>query len=359
MHPLLADRQRWQLFLSAWAGVGVAVSLLVHALFGAGWVEAGLFGVPLGLAAGPISLSAWYICRAMPLATTPPVRVASTAVSAALVTAAAWAGLGWAWWVALETGGEALPLVRPPVLVTMLVGVGALTYLLALLVTYLIDAFEISAAAGRRALESQVAQRDAELAALRAQIDPHFLFNSLNSISGLITVAPDRARMMCQMLGEFLRDCLRLGGTPRIALERELALAAQYLSIEQVRFGERLRVTTEVSEESATTPVPPLIVQPLVENAVRHGIATRLDGGTIEVRARRVGPRAVVTIRNPRDEDAGRPGTGLGLSLVRRRLAAAYGDQAALTIEPGREVFQVTVTVPVDGRLEGGPTDGG
>jgi signal transduction histidine kinase len=359
MHPLLAGRQRWQLFLGAWAGVGVSLGLLSRALLGVGWVEALLFGVPLGLAAAPISLSAWYICRAMPLAVTPPARVATTAVSAALVTAGAWAGLGWAWWVTLATGGIALPPANPRVVVPMLVGVGALAYLLALAVTYLIDAFEASAAAARRALESQVAQRDAELAALRAQIDPHFLFNSLNSISGLITVAPDRARVMCLMLGEFLRDCLRLGGASRISLEREVALAVQYLSIEQVRFGDRLRLTTDVAAESAGTPVPPLIVQPLVENAVRHGIATRLDGGTVEVTTRRVGPRAVVTIRNPREDEGSRPGSGFGLSLVRRRLQAAYGDGAALTVESAADAFQVTLTLPIDDVGPGGGTSGG
>jgi signal transduction histidine kinase len=348
MHPLLADRQRWQLFLGAWAGVGVAVSLLSRALLGVGWTPSAVFGVPLGLAAGPISLSAWYICRAMPLATTPPSRVVSTAISAAIVTAAAWAALGLGWWFLLAAGGLTLPSTDRVLVLTMLVGVGALTYLLALTVTYLIDAFEVSATAARRALEFQVAQRDAELAALRAQLDPHFLFNSLNSISGLITVAPDRARVMCQMLGDFLRDCLRQGTAARISLDQEVTFATRYLRIEQVRFGDRLQVRTDVSPESAATPVPPLIVQPLVENAVRHGIATRLDGGTIELMARIVGPRAVITIRNPKDDDSPRPGTGLGLSLVRRRLFAAYGDDAALTVEPGTETFQATLTVPLE-----------
>jgi sensor histidine kinase YesM len=335
------------LFLGAWAGVGVAVSLLSHALFGMAWTEAAVFGVPLGLAAGPISLSTWYICRAMPLATTPPVRVVSTAVSAAMVAALAWAGLGLGWWLLLAAAGLGLPATDRLLVLTMLVGVGALTYLLALTITYLIEAFEVSAAAARRALEFEVAQRDAELAALRAQLDPHFLFNSLNSISGLITVAPDRARVMCQMLGDFLRDCLRQGSAPRISLDEEVALVTRYLRIEQVRFGERLQLRTDVAPESGTTQVPPLIIQPLVENAVRHGIATRLDGGTIELTARVVGPRAVVTIRNPKDDESPRPGTGLGLSLVRRRLLAAYGDEAALTVEPGPDTFQTTLTVPI------------
>src|SRR5579864_136915 len=117
MHPLLAGRQRWQLFLGAWGGVGVALSLLSRMLLGLGWPEALGFGVPLGLAAGPISLSAWYICRAMPLSETPPARVATTAVSAALVTAGAWAGLGWVWWLMLAAGGSSLPPANPRIVV--------------------------------------------------------------------------------------------------------------------------------------------------------------------------------------------------------------------------------------------------
>jgi hypothetical protein len=347
MHPLLADRQRWQLFLGAWGGVGLALSLLSYALLEVPAVEAALFGVPLGLAMGPISLSAWYICRAMPLSQTPTSRIAVTGVSASLVTATAWAGLGWAWWVLLKLGGASMPAATPQVVVTMLIGVGALSYLLALAVTYLIDMLEAAARGARRTLELQVAQRDAELAALRAQLDPHFLFNSLNSISGLITTQPERARVMCQLLGEFLRDCLSLGSVDRIPLGREVALAEQYLRIEQVRFGSRLSVTTDVSEETRDVQVPPLILQPLVENAVRHGIATRLEGGTIEIAARLVGPRAVVSVRNPRDEDSQRPGTRLGQSLVRRRLQVACGDDAALVVEPSADAYRVTLTIPV------------
>ena len=95
-------------------------------------------------------------------------------------------------------------------------------------------------------------------------------------------------------------------------------------------------------------PVPPLILQPLVENAVRHGVATRLDGGLIEIAASRAGERAVVVVTNPRDPDLGRPGTGFGLEIVRRRLTATFGDRAALAIEPLPESYRVVVTMPVE-----------
>jgi LytS/YehU family sensor histidine kinase len=99
--------------------------------------------------------------------------------------------------------------------------------------------------------------------------------------------------------------------------------------------------------------VPPLILQPLVENAVRHGIATCLDGGRIEISTRRIGERAVVTVANPRDVDGTRPGMGLGLGIVRRRLGATFGDVAALVLEPAEASFRATLTVPIEGKPHG------
>jgi LytS/YehU family sensor histidine kinase len=294
-------------------------------------------------------MPAWYLCRALPLARTPPLQLAVVASVAALTMAALWSGAGWWWWVSLGTLGLATGTVTASALLTLVGGLGTLAYLVALSVHYMLAAVEDSVEAGRRALQSQVAQRDAELAALRAQVDPHFLFNSLNAIGGLIGPDPAKARQMCQSLAEFLRDCLALGSAARITLGREVALAEQYLRVEQVRFGRRLEIAASVSADSADVPVPPLILQPLVENAVRHGIATCLEGGRIEIAARLVGDRAVVTIANPRDVDGARAGTGFGLGLVRRRLSASFGERSALVLEPAPAAYRATVTMPVDG----------
>jgi hypothetical protein len=348
VHPILADPLRLRLHFLAWGLVGAMLGLLVRALLGTAWLESLAFGLPMGLVAAPISMSAWYLCRALPLARVEAGRVAVTALLAAVITSSFWAGIGRLWWSALDRLGlEMGPAATAP-LVLLLVGLGALAYLISVTVHYVFQASEESAISERRALESQVAQRDAELRALRAQVDPHFLFNSLNSISGLIGADPERARMMCLLLGDFLRDSLSLGRAPRIPLGREVALATQYLRIEQVRFGRRLDVEVTISPDAEVVPVPPLILQPLVENAVRHGIATRLDGGVIGVVATRAGAVAVVTVINPRDPDGGRRGTGFGLDIVRRRLARSFGDQAALAVEAAPESYRVTVTMPVE-----------
>jgi hypothetical protein len=347
VHPVLAHRKWLWLHLSAWLLFGLGVGALTWGVLGASWIAALAFGPVMGLLAGPLWLSAWYVARAHPAAATVPWRTALTGVFAATVTAGLWAALGQVWWRTL--GGPAGLAVGAPDasgLFTLLFGLGALGYLLAVTVYSVMHAIEESTRLARRALELEVAQREAELRALRAQLDPHFLFNSLNSIAGLIPSDPRRAREMCQRLADFFRDSLRLGATGSISLDREVALAEQYLRIEQVRFGDRLALRTSVADDTAATPVPPLLLQPLVENAVRHGVAATLDRVEVAIETRRAGSRVVIVITNPRDEDAAWRGTGLGLAIVRRRLEAVYGQAGALTVEREAASFRASVVVP-------------
>ncbi len=151
---------------------------------------------------------------------------------------------------------------------------------------------------------------------------------------------------MCQLLAEFLRESLDVGASPSIALGREVALAEQYLRIERVRFGSRLSVTTSIAPGAAEAQVPPLLLQPLVENAVRHGIATRIEGGAIEVAVLRSGEHVLIDVHNPRDSDGARPGTGRGLELVRRRLAATFGPRAHLVVSSTEDAFHVRLSIP-------------
>ena len=348
MHPILGDQLRLRLHLTAWSLAGGVLAVLVRVLIGAPWTAALVFGVPLGLVAAPVSLSAWYLCKAMPLSRTSAIRIGATALGAALVTASLWAGLGRWWWQLLAATAVELPLDQMVELFTLLLGLGVLGYLLAVTVHYVLQASDASALAERRALEAQVAQRDAELRALRAQVDPHFLFNSLNSVVGLMAVDRDQARVMCLRLAEFLRDSLTLGGEARISLGRETALAEQYLNVERVRFGSRLAFSTAIAADVVSIPVPPLLIQPLVENAVRHGVATLVEGGEVRIEASRAGPKALIVVTNPYDPDVRRRGSGFGMDIVRRRLAVTFGDRAALTAEARDGQYRVAITVPVE-----------
>jgi two-component system sensor histidine kinase AlgZ len=229
---------------------------------------------------------------------------------------------------------------------TLLFGVGVLLYLLALAVSYVLVVFEASQDAQRRGLEGQVLAREAELRSLRAQIDPHFLFNSLHSISALTTADPPGARRMCLLLGDFLRQTLALGGADRITLSREVALIENFLAIERVRFGDRLSVAVDAGNAGDCL-VPPLILQPLVENAVTHGIAHVLAGGTVTVAAGRDGAWLRIVVDSPCDPDRPkRAGTGVGLANVRARLRALHGADATLVAEERGTQWHVELTLP-------------
>jgi two-component system sensor histidine kinase AlgZ len=224
---------------------------------------------------------------------------------------------------------------------------GALLFFVAAAVHYLFLNIEESRLAEKRTLELQVFAREAELKALRAQIDPHFLFNSLNSVSALTAQDPAGARRMCLLLADFFRRSLQLGSKERISLGDELKLAESFLDIEKVRFGDRLVVEREIDPDCHSCEVPPLLIQPLIENAVRHGIAPIIDGGAIRIHAQRNGSSLKIVLENPYDEDSGRQsGAGLGLKNVRARLKNMFGDQARVDVEQVENRYKVVLTLP-------------
>src|SRR5690606_6672210 len=206
---------------------------------------------------------------------------------------------------------------------------------------------ERSRSAERRALELQVMARDAELKALRTQLDPHFLFNSLNSVAALIGSDPQAARRMCFLMAGFFRKSLTLARETSIALADEISLVETFLAIEQVRFGARLRVSIHVTNEVRIFAVPPLVLQPLVENAVHHGIAHLVEGGEVTIRARRREGLLEMVVENPCDPD--RPpsrSTGVGLANVRSRIETLFGHRASVAVEDGATIFRVSVLIP-------------
>ena len=143
----------------------------------------------------------------------------------------------------------------------------------------------------------------------------------------------------------------RVGSRETVPLSEELDLAVQLLSIEKVRFGDRLCHEVLADDAARACAVPPLLLQPLVENAVTHGIAQRLEGGRVRIAAERHGDELWVSIENPRDSDSpGRPGTGIGLQNVKRRLAALHGDAASLRVLPTPDAFRVEIRLPATAR---------
>lgn len=183
---------------------------------------------------------------------------------------------------------------------------------------------------------------EAQLGALRAQLHPHFLFNTLNAAVALVHRDPEAADLMLTRLAELLRRTLRADAAHETTLSEELGLLERYLVIMRVRFADRLDVYVQVPAALEGARVPAFVLQPLVENALEHGVA-RLDGpGRVEVAARRDGGTLVLTVRDngPGPDAAAAPrgdaqrGDGIGLANTRRRLAQLYGEAAAVTLQP-------------------------
>ncbi len=198
---------------------------------------------------------------------------------------------------------------------------------------------------------AETTAREAQLLALRYQLQPHFLFNTLNAISSLIVGnEPKRATQMISRLGDLLRSTLDEPDAHFVSLADELVVVKEYLSIEEIRFGPRLRVTFDVPSETLVVTVPRFVLQPLVENAIRHGIAHLPKGGTIRLQTKALLEKIEISIEN--DVDAKRHSAtgvaGLGLSNTQERLAQIYGSQASVVSRHEGKVFTVVLRIPFE-----------
>jgi sensor histidine kinase YesM len=347
MHPILARLERLAGYLVLWGAIGVLIAGVLTRQ-GLSWPEALIQLLPPLLVYSFVCLSAWYVCRAMPLTTSGVPGVLSASGLAALVGGVLWLALNEVWLGTLESMPAFDTITtRFRAQVPFLFAVSIMLFLLVLSVHYVAFAIEAFKTAERQQLELQVLTRDAELRALRAQVNPHFLYNSLNSISALTGSDPAAARRMCLLLAEFLRTTLRVSTQERIPLAEELTLVDRFLSIEQVRFGQRLQVERSIDESALECQVPPLVLQPLLENAVRHGIAGLIDGGTIRLDVARHGDRLAIAVENPRDPDAmPRTRGGVGLQNVRKRLAIVFGGAARIDATASPTGFRVALDLP-------------
>jgi two-component system, LytTR family, sensor kinase len=205
-----------------------------------------------------------------------------------------------------------------------------------------------------RLVRAESEAREARLSALRYQLNPHFLFNSLNAVSTLVLEGNVLAatRMLAQ-IGELLRTTLDNDASPEIPLSQELAFVEQYLAIEQTRLGGRLRVFKAISPDTLDAVVPSMLLQPLVENAVRHGVAPLIQGGTLAIEITIQNDCLVMTIRNsgpqvnPTSTQAVKPSKGIGLTNTAERLRTLYGDKQSFSLRsPGTGGYEVTIELP-------------
>ena len=198
----------------------------------------------------------------------------------------------------------------------------------------------------RRARAFSPAQAEARLAALNARIRPHFLFNSLNAVLSLIRARPQQAEAALEALSDLFRAAMR-DPAELVSLADEIALGQQYLELEKLRLGERLTVNWQIAGDFSQIPIPPLMLQPLLENAVYHGIEPAAEGGVVSVQVARKGDTLLLAITNPTQHQTQHAaGNQMALANIRERLALYYDLEARLDIIAGDEIYEVRISLP-------------
>ncbi|HET7868330.1 MAG TPA: histidine kinase [Burkholderiaceae bacterium] len=348
MHPLLTHLRGLVAYLSAWVLAGGLLALAWQPEAPAAWTWRLGFLLPLAVFTGMAALALYPVCRSFPFRPARwPGLLARRAVAVgvlALVSGAAaalWNSTGLRW------GRDGLVTLPPPAWLALL-GVLVVVFAVSALVHDALLAQQALQAAAANEVQARLMAREMELKALRKQLDPHFLFNSLNSISALIPLDPAAARAMTVDLAGFLRQTLSLGERERIRLDEELDLVQHYLAIEQRRLGDKLQVAVEADAACRRAWLPPLVLQPLVENAIKHGIRPLERGGRVDLSARRAGERLVLPVSNPVDAQAPRDATGLGQGLrhLRTRLQTQYDEPAVVDVERTADRHTVRVSLP-------------
>jgi signal transduction histidine kinase len=306
--------------------------------------------VAIGSAA-VLGIAVWQFCARNPW----PLSVRGSFYAEHLAAASAYAT---AWILAMYTGDAALD--GKPVLELLKQGVkssvigwqflmGVWLYGLVAGVSYGIQTRQRANESENRALKAEAALVGARLQALRSRLNPHFLFNALHTVGALVRQDAALAESAVEKLGDILRQSLRDYAGETVPFREEWELTQRYLEFEQLRYGDRLAVSSDIDPRALACPTPTFALQTLVENAVRHSIANRVEGGRVEITARVDGGTVLIRVRDdgPGPKAPSNGGTGYGLRALEERLAVVYGVAAALTIRADAATgYEVSVRVP-------------
>jgi len=347
-HPVLENRIRLIVWWLVWLFLVLGQALLYYFAYGS-FVNVSIIDALLSLLIySGIALSLWYPFSFFNQGKAGP--------STLILNLVAIGAISVALWILISKG--IIMLILPDknvyqaywdVTLPYRIGTGFFIYLLVILTYFLfISLTNLSEKKAREAkLESLV--KETELKMLRSQINPHFLFNSLNSISSLTITDPEKARDMVNKLSEFMRYALSKKDEQPVSIRSEFENLRLYLDIEKVRFGDRLSTEENIDEKCLETKMPVMLLQPLYENAIKHGVYESTESVRILTQAKTIDGNIEITITNNYDPaPSSRRGTGTGLINVIRRLELFYGKKASLSTKKENGIFTVSLFIPVE-----------
>ena len=336
------------IYIAVWVTIGVIHFFLLNRGYGLSPLLASTDSWVFNLTFAIIGVGLWYMVRFSDLQTKHLTELVIYQVSGVALTLLIWLGL--AYFILRQVfNQETEYLVFLKESLTFRVISGFLYYSLLVTTYYLIINFRELKEKSEREARLTTLLKETELNMLRSQIRPHFLFNSLNSISSLTMTDPPRAQEMVIKLSEFMRYSLNLSDAMMSTLEKDLYHARLYLDIEKVRFGDKLVVENQIEEVALKAQIPAMLLQPLLENAIKHGVYEASEKVVIRLQARIIGNFLEVVIGNDVDpEGKPRKGTGTGLKNVEARLVNHYGQSRLMGINKSENYFEVTLKIPQD-----------
>ncbi len=347
-HPFTEKRRSLLIYSLVWVILAVVQGVLLWYFerFSLAIVVSDAFLTSLFF--GILGLLAWYPARYIPFQRNNPLYSILTHVLAGLLVLLTWIAITIGLLNAIFGLQENYMEFLDRTLVWRIM-LGGLVYLVLILVYYLASSAQKLQERIRQEEQLKNLVREAELSMLKSQINPHFLFNSLNSISALIMSNPDEARDMIIRLSDFMRYSLKHRENEFVPLREELGRVTDYLAIEKVRFGEKLQYEFQVSKQCESIPVPTMIFQPLFENAIRHSVYESTEPVNVRFECHQEEDGMKTVVSNDYDPDLPvRKGTGVGLQNVRQRIDLAYRGQGAMAWKGEAGVFSVSILFPLE-----------
>lgn len=345
-HPVTGNRRSVLLYSLVWLVVAAAMGVFYFYVFHFAWTIVITDALVSSLSFGILGLLAWYPTRYIPFQRQSPFYSVLAHVFAGIIVLGCWV----IFTVAVLNGAFSMQEDYTEFLnqtIAWRAMLGGLIYLTLVLIYYLVSNSQKLQERKKQEERLQGLIRDAELSMLKSQINPHFLFNSLNSISSLTMSNPDEAREMIIRLSDFLRYSLKHRENEFVPLDEELQRMKDYLAIEKIRFGEKLLYDFDIDGTCDKFPVPTMIFQPLFENAIRHSVYESVEPVKIifSCTAFKENMKAVIT--NDYDPQVPtRKGTGVGLQNVQQRVALAYREKGSVKWTAENGIFTVTILFP-------------
>jgi sensor histidine kinase YesM len=353
MHPIFYSARNLITVSGLWLALSFIVSYFLYLVVDIDLVEALVLFWPLLFSFFFFCIANYFICLRLPIRQTGFIRLLTTQIASMVSTLALWlmAGSAYVYILNKATHTNRFPFLIESI--ALLAFVGAILYCFWILAHYIYLMAEQHDKLERKELQQKLLISQTELQAIKTSVHPHFLFNSLNTLANLALIEPKKVHDICLQMAEFFRYSVSYGRRKSATVGNELEHIENYLAIEQERFGARLKTEFDIDESLLSIPILPLLLLPLIENSIKHGIDNSLEGGILAVSIKKNLDMLIIRIENPHDESERNPsGENFGLESVRKRLNAHYSDKSSLNITRESDKFVVELTLPLNTEAE-------